>query len=282
MTDAFAIMATPEWRRLAEHHAALADLHLRTLFANDPKRGETMTVEAGDLFLDYSKNRITAETIGLLAALAVRADLPGRIEAMWRGERINTTEHRSVLHIALRMPRGTQLVVDGEDVVEPVHHVLDRMALFAEQIRFGQWHGATGRPIVNVVNIGIGGSDLGPAMAYDALRPFADPALRVRFVSNVDGTDIHQATRDLDPAETLFVVSSKTFTTLETLTNARTARDWLVGGLGDESAVARHFVAVSTTPPRSPSSASTPPTCSASGTGSAAATPSTRPSGCRS
>jgi glucose-6-phosphate isomerase len=256
MTEPFPITATPEWRRLAEHHAALADVHLRTLFANDPKRGEAMTVEAGDLFLDYSKNRITAETIGLLAALAVRADLPGRIEAMWRGERINTTEHRSVLHIALRMPRGTRLVVDGEDVVEGVHHVLDRMALFAEQIRFGQWHGATGRPIVNVVNIGIGGSDLGPAMAYDALRPFADPALTVRFVSNVDGTDIHQATRDLDPAETLFVVSSKTFTTLETLTNARTARDWLVGGLGvpggsgvspgERGAVARHFVAVST------------------------------------
>jgi glucose-6-phosphate isomerase len=178
--------------------------------------------------------------------LALRAGLPERIAAMWRGEPINTTEHRSVLHVALRMPRGTPLVVDGVDVVEEVHHVLDRMALFAEQVRFGQWQGATGRPIRNVVNIGIGGSDLGPAMAYEALRPFADPALTVRFVSNVDGTDIHQATRDLDPAETLFIVSSKTFTTLETLTNARTARDWLVGGLGDESAVARHFVAVST------------------------------------
>jgi glucose-6-phosphate isomerase len=204
-----------------------------------------MTVEAGDLYLDYSKNRLTAETVGLLAALAARADLPGRIEAMWRGERINNTEHRPVLHIALRMPRGASLVVDGENVVEAVHHVLDRMALFAEQVRFGQWQGATGRPMRNVVNIGIGGSDLGPAMAYDALRPFADPALVVRFVSNVDGTDIHQATRDLDPAETLFVVSSKTFTTLETLTNAGTARAWVVGALG-EAAVARHFVAVST------------------------------------
>jgi len=245
MTEPPPITATPEWQRLADHHATLAGVHLRTLFANDPKRGETMTVEAGDLVLDYSKNRVTAETIGLLAALAERADLPGCIEAMWRGEPINSTEHRSVLHIALRMPRGTRLIVDGEDVVEAVHHVLDRMALFAEQIRFGQWQGATGRPIRNVVNIGIGGSDLGPAMAYDALRPFADPALTVRFVSNVDGTDIHQAIRDLDPAETLFVVSSKTFTTLETLTNARTARGWLVAALG-ESAVARHFVAVST------------------------------------
>ncbi|HKN90804.1 MAG TPA: glucose-6-phosphate isomerase [Acidimicrobiia bacterium] len=237
--------ATPEWQRLADHHAGLAGVHLRELFAADPKRGEAMTVEAGDLYLDYSKNRLTAETIGLLAALAARADLPGAIEAMWRGERINHTEHRPVLHIALRMPRGRSLLVDGEDVVEAVHHVLDRMALFAEQVRFGQWQGATGRPIRNVVNIGIGGSDLGPAMAYDALRPFADPALTVRFVSNVDGTDIHQATRDLDPAETLFVVSSKTFTTLETLTNAGTARAWVVGALG-EAAVARHFVAVST------------------------------------
>jgi glucose-6-phosphate isomerase len=240
------ISQTPEWRHLAEHHAALAGVHLRTLFAQDPKRGETMTVEAGDLFLDYSKNRLTTETIGLLAALAARADLPGRIEAMWQGERINTTEGRPVLHIALRMPRGTHLVVDGEDVVEAVHHVLDKMALFAEQVRFGQWVGHTGRPIRNVINIGIGGSDLGPAMGYDALRAFADPALTVRFVSNVDGTDIWQATKDLDPAETLFIVSSKTFTTLETLTNAHTARAWLVGRLGDEAAVARHFVAVST------------------------------------
>jgi glucose-6-phosphate isomerase len=245
MTETVPITATPEWRALADHHAALAGAHLRELFAADPKRGEAMTAEAGDLYLDYSKNRLTSETIGLLAALAARADLPGRIEAMWRGERINSTEHRPVLHIALRMPRGASLVVDGEDVVGAVHHVLDRMALFAEQVRFGQWQGATGRPIRNVINIGIGGSDLGPAMAYDALRAFADPALVVRFVSNVDGTDIHQATRDLDPAETLFVVSSKTFTTLETLTNARTARAWLVGALG-EAAVARHFVAVST------------------------------------
>ena len=245
MPERSLITDSPEWRRLAEHHATLADVHLRTLFADDPKRGETMTVEAGDLLLDYSKNRITAETVGLLAALAARADLPGRIEAMWRGERINTTEHRPVLHIALRMPRGTRLVVDGEDVVEPVHQVLDRMAAFSDQVRSESWRGATGRPIRNVINIGIGGSDLGPAMAYDALRPFADPSLTVRFVSNVDGTDIHQATRDLDPAETLFVVSSKTFTTLETLTNAGTARAWLVGALG-EDAVARHFVAVST------------------------------------
>ncbi|HEU5447749.1 MAG TPA: glucose-6-phosphate isomerase [Acidimicrobiia bacterium] len=240
------INETPEWQRLADHHAALADVHLRTLFDQDAKRGETMTVEAGDLFLDYSKNRMTAETIALLGALAARADLAGAIEAMWRGERINVTEQRPVLHIALRRPRGSRLVVDGEDVVAAVHHVLDKMALFAEQVRFGQWVGHTGRPIRNVVNIGIGGSDLGPAMAYDALRAFADPALTVRFVSNVDGTDVWQATRDLDPAETLFIVSSKTFTTLETLTNAHTARAWLVGLLGDEAAVARHFVAVST------------------------------------
>ena len=247
MTERVPITDTDEWRRLADHQAALAGVHLRELFAQDPKRGETMTVEAGDLFLDYSKNRFTAETVGLLAALAERADLRGRIEAMWAGEPINTTERRSVLHVALRMPRGSRLIVDGEDVVEGVHHVVDRMALFAEQVRFGQWQGATGRPIRNVVNIGIGGSDLGPAMAYGALRAYADPALVVRFVSNVDGTDVWQATRDLDPAETLFVVSSKTFTTVETLTNAHTARAWLVGQLGrDESVVARHFVAVST------------------------------------
>jgi glucose-6-phosphate isomerase len=244
------INETAEWQRLADHHAALADVHLRTLFDQDAKRGETMTVEAGDLFLDYSKNRMTAETVGLLAALAERADLAGAIDAMWGGERINATEQRPVLHIALRMPRGSRLVVDGTDVVPAVHHVLDKMALFAEQVRFGQWVGHTGRPIRNVVNIGIGGSDLGPAMAYDALRAFADPALAVRFVSNVDGTDVWQATRDLDPAETLFIVSSKTFTTLETLTNAHTARAWLVGLLGDEAAVARHFVAVSTNAPK--------------------------------
>jgi glucose-6-phosphate isomerase len=247
MTARSPITDSPEWRRLADHHRALSGVHLRTLFADDPKRGETMTVEAGDLLLDYSKNRITAETVELLAALAERAALRDRIDALWRGDRINTTEDRSVLHVALRMPRNaSRLVIDGEDVVEAVHHVLDRMALFAEQVRFGQWSGFTGRPIRNVVNIGIGGSDLGPAMAYEALRAFADPALTVRFVSNVDGTDVWQATRDLDPAETLFVVSSKTFTTLETLTNARTARQWLVAGLGDDAAVARHFVAVST------------------------------------
>ncbi len=246
LTGPVPITESQEWQRLADHHAALAGVHLRTLFADDPKRGETMTVEAGDLVLDYSKNRVTAETIELLTALAERADLRSSLDALWRGDRVNSTENRSVLHVALRMPRGGRLVVDGEDVVEEVHHVLDRMALFAEQVRFGQWLGFTGRPIRNVVNIGIGGSDLGPAMAYEALRAFADPALTVRFVSNVDGTDVWQATRGLDPAETLFVVSSKTFTTLETLTNAGTARDWLVSGLGDDRAVSRHFVAVST------------------------------------
>ena len=246
MTEPTPITGTAEWQRLVDHHAAVAGVHLRELFADDPERGRTMTVEAGDLFLDYSKNRLTAETIGLLSALAERADLRGSIDAMWRGERINETENRPVLHVALRMPRGASLVVDGENVVEAVHRVLDKMALFAEHVRFGQWLGSTGRPIRNVVNIGIGGSDLGPAMAYEALRAFSDPAMTVRFVSNVDGSDIHQAVHDLDPAETLFVVSSKTFTTLETLTNARTARSWLVGRLGDDSAVAHHFVAVST------------------------------------
>jgi len=240
------ITETPEWAALAAHHRTLADAHLRALFADDPGRGEAMTVEAGDLYLDYSKNRLTSETVSLLCALAERAGLQRCIEAMFSGERINTTEDRPALHVALRMPEGTRLVVDGEDVVAAVHAVLHRMAAFAAAVRSGEWRGFTGRPVRNVVNIGIGGSDLGPAMAYQALRAYSDRSLTVRFVSNVDGADIAEATRDLDPAETLFVVSSKTFTTIETLTNAATAKEWLLSTLKDDDAVSRHFVAVST------------------------------------
>jgi glucose-6-phosphate isomerase len=244
--DSPRIDQTPEWRALQRHHQELEDVHLRDLFAADPARGETMTAEAGDLYVDYSKNRVTAETVRLLVALATRAGLRRRIDAMFAGERINVTEHRPVLHVALRAPAGSSIRVDGADVVPEVHGVLDRMGRFADQVRSGAWSGQTGRPVRNLVNIGIGGSDLGPAMAYEALRPYSDRSLRFRFVSNVDGADIAEATRDLDPAETLFVVSSKTFTTVETLTNARTARAWLLDALGDEAAVGRHFVAVST------------------------------------
>jgi glucose-6-phosphate isomerase len=236
-----------EWTALVAHHAALRDAHLRDLFAADPGRAERMTVEGADLVLDYSKNRLTDETIGLLVALAERRGLGDRIEAMFRGERINVTENRPVLHVALRMPREARLVVDGVDVVAEVHAVLDRMAAFAEAVRSGRWRGHTGAPIRAIVNIGIGGSDLGPRMATEALAPFADRRLTVRFVANVDGADLHEAVADLDPRRTLFVVSSKTFATQETLMNARAARAWLVEGLGgDEAAVARHFVAVST------------------------------------
>ena len=238
---------TPEWQALRKHHQELKDRHLGELFAADPSRGETMTCEAGDLYLDYSKQRVTGETLGLLVALAERAGLRERIDAMFAGQRINVTEDRSVLHVALRDPEGSQILLDGHNVVEDVHEVLGRMRRFADEVRSGRWLGYTGRPIRNLVNIGIGGSDLGPAMAYDALLPYTDRSRTFRFVSNVDGADIAEATRDLDPAETLFVVSSKTFTTIETLTNARTARAWLVNGLGgDEAAVSRHFVAVST------------------------------------
>jgi glucose-6-phosphate isomerase len=238
---------TTEWGALAEHQRVVAGTTLRELFAADPTRGPAMTVTAGDLSLDYSKNRLTAETVRLLVALAERVDLRGQAEAMFRGDRINTTENRSVLHVALRMPRTAQLEVDGRDVVADVHAVLDRMGDFTDRVRSGAWTGHTGRRIGAVINIGIGGSDLGPAMAYQALRAYADPALTVRFVSNVDPSDIAEALIGLDPAETLFVVCSKTFTTQETLANARVARRWLVDGLGgDEAAVARHFVAVST------------------------------------
>jgi glucose-6-phosphate isomerase len=237
----------PAWRALAAHAGAVRDVHLRDLFRADPGRGDRLVAEAAGLYLDYSKQRVSDETLRLLHALAVEVGLAERTAAMFRGERINVTEDRPALHVALRLPRAASLVVDGVDVVREVHEVLDRMAAFAESVRDGSWVGHTGRPIRNVVNIGIGGSDLGPAMAYGALRAYSRRDLRFRFVSNVDGTDFVEATRDLDPAETLFVVASKTFTTLETMTNARTARDWLLAGLGgDAAAVARHFVAVST------------------------------------
>ncbi len=237
---------TPEWRALAAHYDQIKDIHLRQLFADDPARGEALAVEAEGIYLDYSKNRLTDETLRLLLALAEASGLRERIDAMFGGEPINTTERRAVLHVALRAHRDASILVDGEDVVPFVHQVLDKMADFSDRVRSGAWTGHTGRPIRSVVNIGIGGSDLGPVMAYEALRFYADRGLTFRFVSNVDGTDFAEATRDLDPAETLFVVSSKTFTTIETMTNARTARDWLLAALGDEAAVARHFVAVST------------------------------------
>jgi glucose-6-phosphate isomerase len=236
----------PAWERLAANHAAVAPRRLRELFAADPDRGERMVAEAAGLRLDYSKNRIDGETISLLVALAGDAALRERTEAMFGGERINVTEDRSVLHVALRMPRERSLIVDGRDVVADVHEVLDRMAAFSDRVRRGEWTGHTGKRIRNVVNVGIGGSDLGPVMAYRALRHYADRDLTVRFVSNVDATDFVETTRDLDPAETLFVIASKTFTTLETMTNAHSAREWSLAALGDEAAVARHFVAVST------------------------------------
>jgi glucose-6-phosphate isomerase len=232
---------------LESHHRDAGDAHLRDLFAADPSRGRRLTAEGAGLYLDYSKHRVTDETLRLLIALARECELQERVEAMFRGDHINVTEDRAVLHTALRLPRDATLLVDGQDVVADVHVVLDRMAAFADRIRSGEWTGHTGKRIASVVNIGIGGSDLGPVMAYEALRHYALKELTVRFVSNVDGTDFAEATRDLDPEQTLFIVSSKTFTTLETMTNARTARAWLLSGLsGDEAAVAKHFVAVST------------------------------------
>ena len=233
------------WQALTRHHAEIAGQHLRELFAADPGRGERMVAEAAGLYLDYSKNRVTGETMRLLVELAVESGLPERRDAMFRGEHINVSEDRAVLHVALRMPRTQTLVVDGTDVVAEVHEVLDRMAGFANRIRSGEWKGQTGQAIRNVVNVGIGGSDLGPVMAYEALRDYATRDIAFRFVSNVDSTDFVEATRDLDPAQTLFIISSKTFGTLETLTNATSARDWITASLG-EDAVARHFVAVST------------------------------------
>jgi len=241
------LTSSKAWNALSRHYEAVRHAHLRTLFAEDPTRGERLTVEAAGLFVDYSKNRITDETIALLVALADQAGLRARIDAMFRGEKINVTEQRAVLHVALRAPRGASIMVDGQNVVPHVYEVLGRMAAFSNRIRSGEWKGHTGKRIRNIVNIGIGGSDLGPVMAFEALRYYTDRTMTFRFVSNIDGTDFAEAVRDLDPSETLFIVSSKTFTTLETMTNAQTARNWLVQGLGGEqAAVARHFVAVST------------------------------------
>ncbi len=235
------------WKALQAHYKKARELHLRDLFAEDPKRGERMTAEAVGITLDYSKNRITEETLKLLLQLAEESGLRARIDAMFSGEKINITEKRAVLHVALRAPRGASIIVDGENVVPQVHAVLDKMADFANRVRSGAWKGHTGNRIRNVINIGIGGSDLGPVMAYEALKHYSDRAMTFRFVSNIDATDFAEAVRDLDPAETLFIVSSKTFTTLETMTNARTARAWSLAGLGDdETSVAKHFVAVST------------------------------------
>ena len=242
-----ALTSLKAWNDLKSHARQAASFELRTLFADDPKRGESFTAEGAGLFLDYSKNRVTAETIRLLLALAEEAKVRERTESMFGGEKINITENRAVLHVALRAPKAQRILVDGEDVVPKVHEVLDRMAAFSERVRTGEWKGSTGKRIRNVVNIGIGGSDLGPVMAYEALKYYSDRNMTFRFVSNVDSTDFAEAVQDLDAAETLFIVSSKTFTTLETMTNAHTARAWLLKKLGgDESAIAKHFVAVST------------------------------------
>jgi glucose-6-phosphate isomerase len=237
----------PAWALLEVHHQAIGDLNMRQFFAEDAGRGEKLTVEAAGVYLDYSKNRVTAETLELLLQLARESDLRGRIDAMFRGDEINVSEKRAVLHVALRAPRGATVMHQGHNVIPDVYAVLDRMAVFAERVRGASWKGHTGKPIRNVINIGIGGSDLGPVMAYEALRHYSARDLTFRFVSNVDGTDFAEAVQDLDPAETLFIVSSKTFTTLETMTNAHTARAWLLSGMkGDKKAIARHFVAVST------------------------------------
>ncbi|MFI7388008.1 glucose-6-phosphate isomerase [Streptomyces sp. NPDC049813] len=236
----------PQWTALEDHRAKFNGTHLRELFASDPGRAERYTVQVGDLHIDYSKHLVTDETLALLQELAAATDVFGLRDAMFRGEKINTTEDRAVLHTALRAPRDAVIEVDGENVVPQVHAVLDKMAGFADKVRSGEWTGHTGQRIKNIVNVGIGGSDLGPAMAYEALRPYTARELTFRFVSNVDGADLHEAVRDLDPAETLFVIASKTFTTIETITNAKAARSWLLAALGDESAVAKHFVALST------------------------------------
>ena len=235
------------WKKLQTHYKGISEAHLRDLFADDPKRGERLTAEAAGIFLDYSKNRITDETVKLLVELAEESGLRAKIDAMFRGDKINVTEKRAVLHVALRAPKGEAIVVDGEDVVPPVHQVLDKMSAFSNRVRSGEWIGHTGKRVRNIVNIGIGGSDLGPVMAYEALKHYTDRGLNFIFVSNIDGTDIAEAVRDLDASETLFIVSSKTFTTMETMTNAHSARTWSLAGLGgDEKSIAKHFVAVST------------------------------------
>src|SRR2546421_12850705 len=241
------LTARPSWKALQAHQEKMREVHLRPLLADDSTRGERLTAEAAGIFLDYSKNRVTDETLALLRGLAEEADLRGRIDAMFRGDKINTTENRAVLHVALRAPRGASITVDGKNVVPDVHAVLDAMSDFADRVRSGAWKGHTGKRIRNVANIGIGGSDLGPVMAYEALRHYSDRAMTFRFVSKVAVADLGGAARDLDPAETLFITSSKTFTTLETMTNAESARRWLLAGLrADATAVAKHFVAVST------------------------------------
>ncbi len=246
-TDVLPLRRRPAWAQLEKHYQKMKDAELRQLFADDSERGTRFAVEATGVYLDYSKNRITDETLRLLLELARESGLKDRIEAMFRGDKINVSEDRAVLHVALRAPRGASIIHDGRNVVPDVHAVLDRMSDFAERVRSGKWKGQTGKRIRNVINVGIGGSDLGPVMAYEALRHYSDRAMTFRFVSNVDGTDFAEAVRGLDPKETLFIVSSKTFTTLETMTNARTARDWLLAGMqGEEGAIARHFVAVST------------------------------------
>jgi glucose-6-phosphate isomerase len=246
MTASAKLTNRAAWKALEAHYAKIRDLHLRKLFADDPKRGERMTVEAAGIYFDYSKHRITDETFALLLRLAEECGLRARIDAMFRGDKINVTEKRAVLHVALRAPKGQSIVVDGENVVPQVHAVLDKMSGFSDRVRSGEWKGHTGGRIRNVINVGIGGSDLGPVMAYEALRHYSQRDIAFRFVSNVDGTDFAEATRDLDAAETLFIISSKTFTTLETMTNAHTARDWSLATLKDPAAVAKHFVAVST------------------------------------
>jgi len=241
------LTSRPAWQALAAHFATVKDMSLKQLFADDARRGERLAVDAAGIYLDYSKNRVTDATMALLLQLAAESGLRARIDAMFRGDRINVSENRAVLHVALRAPRDASIVLDGKNVVPDVHDVLDRMAAFADRVRSGAWKGHTGKRIRNVINVGIGGSDLGPVMAYEALKAYSDRAMTFRFVSNVDGTDFAEAVRDLDAAETLFIISSKTFTTLETMTNAHTARDWSLAGLGgDSSAVAKHFVAVST------------------------------------
>ena len=240
------IEQSSEWWELATHQAEIADVHLRELFASDPTRGDRLNIEVGDLYVDYAKHRLNDETLTKLFALARRADVEGLRDAMWAGEHINVTEDRAVLHIALRAPKGVVFTDEGHDVVPDVHEVLDRMASFSNRVRSGEWVGHTGKRIRTVINIGIGGSDLGPRMAHEALLPYAQENIDVRFVSNVDGTEFFELTHDLDPAETLFIIASKTFTTLETMTNAQSAREWALAALGDETAIAKHFVAVST------------------------------------
>ena len=245
-TNMIQLTHQPAWKALQDHYHKIQPLHLRKLFAEDPKRGERLAVEALGIYLDYSKNRVTDDTMRLLLDLAESSGLRSRIDAMFNGEKINITEQRAVLHVALRTPKNQSILVDGENVVPRVHQVLDKMSVFADRVRSGEWKGYTGKRIRNVINIGIGGSDLGPMMAYEALKHYSDRNLTLRFVSNIDGTDIAEATRDLDPAETLFIICSKTFTTIETLTNAQSARDWCLNILRDNQAVAKHFVAVST------------------------------------